>query len=150
MTTELKALTPGENNYTNTFEPDPKPPEGFVDSTVYLYKIGPNGEEIPNGIQDPFPEGSSKAQSQKKGRPKTMTKPKNYLHPEDSEKPETTDTTEEPAPNRIFGKHTSRLIQIFNEGSVEELRAEANELKMYASVCDILADFRASQDEVHP
>jgi transcriptional regulator with XRE-family HTH domain len=37
--------------------PQPEPPEGFVDNTVYRYKLDENGNKVFIGTMDGFPEG---------------------------------------------------------------------------------------------
>lgn len=35
----------------------PEPPEGFIDNTVYRYKLDENGNKVFIGTMDGFPEG---------------------------------------------------------------------------------------------
>jgi hypothetical protein len=50
---------PGAENPVKPREkwPDPEPPDGFVDNTVYRYKLNENGEEVFIGTMEAFPEG---------------------------------------------------------------------------------------------
>lgn len=49
-------LEPGADN-PNEPPPDPEPPEGFVDNTVYRYRIDEDGNKVLIGTMDAFPEG---------------------------------------------------------------------------------------------
>ena len=51
-------IEPGaENPHKHSPPPDPEPPEGFVDSTVYRYKLDEDGNKVFIGTMDAFPEG---------------------------------------------------------------------------------------------
>ena len=52
-------LKPGANPLINTEPKDTGPPEGFIDNTVYRYKMI-DGVKVLIGTQDPFPEGWNK------------------------------------------------------------------------------------------
>ena len=137
--------TPGANNYINTKQADPGPPEGFVDSTVYIYKVGPNGEEVLTGTQEPFPLGWEEAQTQKIGRAKTaMPRTKNYL--QDTEQPAVEELEIEPTP---IVKAMSLINQILAEGTAEDFEEAAYGLRMVAGGFEILANVRPSR-EVRP
>jgi hypothetical protein len=64
----------GANTYkSHTFE-EPKPPEGFIDSTVRLGRLQPDGSIEWYGTQEPFPPGWNSPKSQK--GEDTMNKPR--------------------------------------------------------------------------
>ena len=51
-------LEPGADNLKkHTPPPDPEPPEGFVDNTVYRYRIDEDGNKVLIGTMEAFPEG---------------------------------------------------------------------------------------------
>ncbi len=50
-------LIPGANCYVVPELLQPEPPEGFVDNTVYRYKLDENGNKVLIGTMDAFPEG---------------------------------------------------------------------------------------------
>lgn len=50
-------IVPGDNARIVPEPKDTGPPDGFIDSTVYRYKMI-NGEKVLIGTQEPFPEGS--------------------------------------------------------------------------------------------
>ena len=51
-------LEPGADNpKKHTPPPEPEPPEGFVDNTVYRYRLKPDGTKEFIGTMPPFPEG---------------------------------------------------------------------------------------------
>ena len=51
-------LEPGADNpKKHTPPPEPEPPEGFVDNTVYRYRIDEDGNKVLIGTMDAFPEG---------------------------------------------------------------------------------------------
>lgn len=51
-------LEPGADNpKKHEPPPDPEPPEGFVDNTVYRYRIDEDGNKVLIGTMDAFPEG---------------------------------------------------------------------------------------------
>ncbi len=53
-----KIFEPGEGNrYDRPEEKAPEPPEGFVDSTVYRYKLDEDGNKVLIGTMEAFPEG---------------------------------------------------------------------------------------------
>jgi len=53
-------LVPGANTYVTPKEEDPGPPPGFVDNTVYRYRMV-NGVKVPIGTMPAFPEGWDRA-----------------------------------------------------------------------------------------
>ena len=58
--TSIHGIEPGAGNYFKPIETrsaESEPPEGFVDNTVYVYKLDENGHEVLVGTMDPFPEG---------------------------------------------------------------------------------------------
>ena len=51
-------LEPGADNpKKHAPVPAPGPPEGFVDSTVYRYKLDEDGNKVLIGTMEAFPEG---------------------------------------------------------------------------------------------
>jgi hypothetical protein len=51
-------LEPGADNpKKHTPPPEPEPPEGFVDNTVYRYRIDEDGNKVLIGTMEAFPEG---------------------------------------------------------------------------------------------
>lgn len=50
-------LIPGANCYVVPELLQPEPPEGFVDNTVYRYKLDEDGNKVLIGTMDAFPEG---------------------------------------------------------------------------------------------
>ena len=51
-------LEPGADNpKKHSPPPEPEPPEGFVDNTVYRYRIDENGNKVFIGTMDGFPKG---------------------------------------------------------------------------------------------
>lgn len=64
-------LIPGANTYIKPPAEDPGPPPGFVDNTVYRYKIV-DGEKVLIGTQDPFPEGWDQLNKNIKCRPEDI------------------------------------------------------------------------------
>lgn len=59
--TGMYAVLPGGNRYKEPEpEEEPKPPEGFVDSTVYRYRLDKDGKKMLIGTMSPFPEGWDK------------------------------------------------------------------------------------------
>ena len=58
MPFHVVCLEPGAGNpKKHTPPPEPEPPEGFVDNTVYQYKLDKDGNEVLIGTMDAFPEG---------------------------------------------------------------------------------------------
>jgi hypothetical protein len=56
-------IEPGaENPHKHSPPPDPEPPEGFVDSTVYRYKLDEDGNKVLIGTMEAFPEGWDRPQ----------------------------------------------------------------------------------------
>ena len=54
----IDCLEPGADNLKkHTPPPEPEPPEGFVDNTVYRYRIDEDGNKVLIGTMDAFPEG---------------------------------------------------------------------------------------------
>jgi len=54
----IDCLEPGADNpKENAPVPAPEPPEGFVDNTVYRYRIDEDGNKVLIGTMDAFPEG---------------------------------------------------------------------------------------------
>ena len=54
----IVCLEPGADNPKEyTPPPEPEPPEGFVDNTVYRYRLKPDGTKEFIGTMPPFPEG---------------------------------------------------------------------------------------------
>ena len=54
----IDCLEPGADNHKEHAPvPAPEPPEGFVDSTVYRYKLDEDGNKVLIGTMDAFPEG---------------------------------------------------------------------------------------------
>jgi hypothetical protein len=59
----IDCLEPGADNLKkHTPPPDPEPPEGFVDNTVYRYRIDEDGNKVLIGTMDAFPEGWDRPQ----------------------------------------------------------------------------------------
>lgn len=55
--TSIHGIEPGAGNYFKPIETrsaESEPPEGFVDNTVYVYKLDENGHEVLVGTMDPF------------------------------------------------------------------------------------------------
>jgi len=54
----INCLEPGADNpKKHAPVPAPEPPEGFIDSTVYRYKLDEDGNKVLIGTMDAFPEG---------------------------------------------------------------------------------------------
>jgi hypothetical protein len=59
--TGMYVVLPGGNRYKEPEpEEEPKPPEGFVDSTVYRYRLDKDGKKMLIGTMPPFPENAEK------------------------------------------------------------------------------------------
>ena len=58
MPFHVVCLEPGAGNpKKHTPPPEPEPPEGFVDNTVYRYRLDEDGNKVLIGTMDAFPEG---------------------------------------------------------------------------------------------
>jgi hypothetical protein len=58
--TSIHGIEPGAGNYFKPIETrsaESEPPEGFIDSTVYRYKLDEDGNKVLIGTMDAFPEG---------------------------------------------------------------------------------------------
>lgn len=78
-------LEPGaENLFEKEPAPDPQPPEGFVDNTVYRYRLKPDGTKEFIGTMPAFPEGWNDSMKLKEKRLKgveKMVRPKREAPP---------------------------------------------------------------------
>jgi hypothetical protein len=89
--TSIHGIEPGAGNYFKPIETrsaESEPPEGFVDNTVYVYKLDENGHEVLVGTMDPFPEGWHRTKAE---REKGFQK----MNEEDEDMPKARDDREE-------------------------------------------------------
>ena len=117
----VACLEPGADNpHKHEPPPDPEPPEGFIDSTVYRYKLDEDGNKVLIGTMDAFPEGwddpakrkmtpgsgrRDKEEDEDMGRPKREAPPADELR-------------------RLYEKHNGKINRIARSLGTNWLRTK--------------------------